>query len=256
MDDKKLAALLQSVREGRTSLDEAMSELRRLPFSDIGVAKVDHHRALRLGMPEVVFGERKTSEEIVAIVRALVAAEQNVLITRLAPEVADQLTLEFRGFRFNARARVGRLPVGETTYRDGGAVAIVTAGTSDLGVAEEARETLEALSIKATRHYDVGVAGIHRLLQNVTELEESLAVIVIAGMEGALPSVVGGLVSRPVIAVPTSVGYGTALGGLTPLFAMLTSCASGVCVVNIDNGFGAAMVAHRILGSGGRRGGS
>jgi NCAIR mutase (PurE)-related protein len=259
MDEKTLAALLEAVRTGATPVDEAMASLKRLPYSDLGIAKIDHHRALRQGMPEVVFGERKTPEEIVAIVGALVVANQNVLVTRLDETAAARVRESFPALNYNARARTGRLTVREEPKRDVGVVGIVTAGTADLGVAEEAAETLEALAIETVRHYDVGVAGIHRLLHKIDELQLASALIVVAGMEGALPSVVGGMVSCPVIAVPTSVGYGTALGGITALFAMLTSCASGLAVVNIDNGFGAAMVAHRVLsrrraGEGGQHG--
>jgi NCAIR mutase (PurE)-related protein len=247
MDEKALATMLESVRRGETSIEDAVSSLKRLPYTDLGVAKVDHHRALRLGMPEVIFGERKTPQEIVAIVGALVVANQNVLVTRLAEDAAASVRESFPGLAYNARARTGRLTVREEPRKGVGFVAVVSAGTSDLGVAEEAVETLDALGIEAARHYDVGVAGIHRLLHKLDDLTRAAAVIVVAGMEGALPSVVGGMVSCPVIAVPTSVGYGTALGGVTALFAMLTSCASGLAVVNIDNGFGAAMVAHRML---------
>ena len=247
MDEASLRSLLVAVQEGRASIESAVSDLKKLPFSDVGVAKVDHHRALRLGMPEVIFGERKTPKEIVTIVGALSSAKQNVLITRLASEAALEVREAFPGLVHNERARTGRLIVHDEPRRSVGTVAVVTAGTSDLGVAEEAAETLEALRIDAARFYDVGVAGLHRLLHQAEALQSAAAIIVIAGMEGALPSVVGGLVSAPVVAVPTSVGYGTALGGITPLFAMLTSCASGIAVVNIDNGFGAAMVVHRIL---------
>jgi NCAIR mutase (PurE)-related protein len=247
MDEPTLAALLEAVRLGATPIEDAIAALRRLPYTDLGVAKVDHHRALRQGMPEVVFGEGKTADEIVAIVGALVAASQNVLVTRVGADAAAAIRAAYPETSYNARARTARLTSRAEPRRDVGFVAIVTAGTSDLGVAEEAAETLDALGIGVAKHYDVGVAGIHRLLHRVDDITRASAVIVVAGMEGALPSVVGGIVSCPVIGVPTSVGYGTAFGGVTPLFAMLTSCASGLAVVNIDNGFGAAMVAHRML---------
>ena len=250
MDERSLAELLERVRSGETSIDDAKKRLSELPFRDLGVARLDHHRALRLGAPEVVFGERKTAGEIIVIAKAMVSSGENVLITRLDREKANEVTLELPTLVYNARARTARISVKPVAKRAGGIVAIVTAGTSDLDVAEEAAETLDALGIESARLYDVGVAGIHRLLHQVDDLMRARVVIAIAGMEGALPSVIGGIVHCPVVAVPTSVGYGTALGGFTPLFAMLTSCASGVAVVNIDSGFGAAMVAHRIFGRG------
>ncbi len=247
MDERALLELLSRVRAGDTSVDEAARSLSALPFRDVGVAKIDHHRSLRHGYPEVIFGEKKTAEEIVTIARGLASAGQNVLVTRIDPDKAKHLADALPSVVYNARAATAKLVVSEVPRREVGPVAIVTGGTSDLGVAEEARETLDALGIDATLHCDVGVAGIHRLLHKLDDLLKASVVIAIAGMEGALPSVVGGIVSCPVVAVPTSVGYGSALGGFTALFAMLTSCASGVAVVNIDSGFGAAMVAHRIL---------
>jgi NCAIR mutase (PurE)-related protein len=195
----------------------------------------------------VIFGEKKTASEITTIARAMTAAGQNVLVTRIDPAKAEHLVEALPSTTYNVRARTARIVVAPPPARDVGTVAIVTAGTSDLDVAEEAKETLDALGIPCAIHCDVGVAGIHRLLHRLDDLLEASVVIAIAGMEGALPSVVGGIVSCPVVAVPTSVGYGTALGGFTALFAMLTSCASGVAVVNVDSGFGGAMVAHRIL---------
>ncbi len=247
MDEGTLRDLLEAVRGGGASIEDAVAKLRTLPFSDLGVAKIDHHRALRLGMPEVILGDRKTASEIVTIIRALETSGENVLVTRLPEASASAVREAFPRFAYNVRGRTGRLVVKPVAMRAGATVAIVTAGTSDLDVAEEAAETLAALGIETSRHIDVGVAGLHRLLPAIAALDTATAIIAIAGMEGALPSVIGGLVAAPVIAVPTSVGYGTALGGLTPLLAMLTSCASGVSVVNIDNGFGAAMAAHRIV---------
>lgn len=247
VDERSLAELLSRVKSGETSIEEAQQKLAELPFRDLGVAKIDHHRSLRQGHPEVVFGERKTAGEIVSIAEALLAAGQNVLVTRIEEPKADELARAIPATIYNKRARTARVTQAPVPRREGGRVVIVTGGTSDLDVAEEAAETLDALGIEATKLYDVGVAGIHRLLHQVDDLLKARVVIAIAGMEGALPSVVGGIVRCPVVAVPTSVGYGTALGGFTPLLAMLTSCASGVAVVNIDNGFGAAMVAHRIL---------
>ncbi|XXT11417.1 nickel pincer cofactor biosynthesis protein LarB [Sorangium sp. So ce327] len=239
--------MLERVRAGELAVEEALDALRGLPFRDLGVATVDHHRALRQGVPEVIFGEGKTPEQIALIAGEISGAGQNVLVTRVDAAKGAAVSALLPAFRYVPLARTGSIEVAPPPKRTAGAVAVVTAGTSDLPVAEEAIETLRAVGLEAKRLYDVGVAGLHRFLHRVEELRKASAVIVVAGMEGALPSVVGGLVAAPVIAVPTSVGYGTALGGFTPLFAMLTSCASGVAVVNIDSGFGAAMVAHRML---------
>lgn len=242
--------MLDRVRAGELAVEEALESLRHLPFRDLGVASVDHHRALRQGTPEVIFGEGKTVEQIALIAREISGAGQNVLVTRVDAAKGEALSSALPGFRYSALARTGSLEVAPPPERTAGPVAIVTAGTSDVAVAEEAAETLRAVGLRVTRLYDVGVAGLHRFLHRVDELRAAAAVIVVAGMEGALPSVVGGLVAAPVIAVPTSVGYGAALGGFTALFSMLTSCASGVVVVNIDSGFGAAMAAHRMLPKG------
>lgn len=228
-------------------IDEVVEHLGRLPERDLGFAKVDGHRELRQGVPEVIFGQGKSADQVVSIARALTEIGQNVLVTRLEKPAAERLQAELPAVVYNEIGRIARLtnkPVAPRTTA--GSIAVVTAGTSDLPVAEEAAETLDALGLQVDRHYDVGVAGIHRVLHRYDAIREAGAVIVIAGMEGALPSVVGGLVRAPVIAVPTSTGYGTALSGFTALFAMLTSCASGVTVVNIDNGFGAALAVHRI----------
>lgn len=247
MDAARLRELLEAVRAGGVDVDSAVQSLSALPYRDLGFAAVDHHRALRNGIPEVIFGERKTAPQIVGIARAMVEAGENVLVTRLDEDKAAVLVRDVPGATYSAMARTARVVVRPLPLRDVGYVAVVTAGTSDMPVAEEAAETLSAVGLAVERLYDVGVAGIHRLLHRVDLLHKAAAVIVVAGMEGALPSVVGGMVGAPVIAVPTSVGYGTALSGFTALFAMLTSCASGVAVVNVDSGFGAAMVAHRIL---------
>jgi NCAIR mutase (PurE)-related protein len=198
-------------------------------------------------VPEVIFGERKTVEQIATIAAEMVRAGHNVLVTRVDADKARVLCERVPTFRHLAEARALKIDVSPVAPRRHGPVAVVTAGTSDVSVAEEAVVTLEAVGLEPARFYDVGVAGIHRLLHRLDDLRRAAAVIVVAGMEGALPSVVGGIVSAPIVAVPTSVGYGTALGGFTALFAMLTSCASGVAVVNIDSGFGAAMVVHRVL---------
>jgi len=247
MSPDRLRELLQRLQHSELSVDEALKQLSELPYRDIGVATIDHHRALRQGAPEVIFGEGKTSEQIVAIADELVRAGHNLAVTRIDAAKAELLGENHPSTRYNAAARMARLEQRPPQTRPCPPVAVVTAGTSDIGVAEETLETLASVGLKATHVYDVGVAGIHRLLGRSTELEHASAVIVIAGMEGALPSVVGGMVACPVIAVPTSVGYGTALGGFTALLSMLTSCASGITVVNIDNGFGAAMAVHRML---------
>jgi NCAIR mutase (PurE)-related protein len=235
------------VERGDTSIDDAVESLRELPFRDLGFAAVDHHRALRQGVPEVIFGQGKTVDQIAAIAEEMTKKNANTLITRLNDGSAAELCTRLPKLRYAPVARTAFLEVAPVVKRSGGHVAVVTAGTSDIPVAEEAAETLYAVGLDAVRIFDVGVAGIHRLLGRLDELKKAAAVIVCAGMEGALASVVGGVVAAPIIAVPTSIGYGTALSGFTALFAMLTSCASGVVVVNIDSGFGAAMAAHRIL---------
>lgn len=249
MDPRVVRELLERVRAGDATVDEALEALRELPYRDLGFATVDHHRALRQGVPEVIFGEGKSVEQIVAIASEIARAGQNALVTRLDPEKGEAVAARLAAFRYAPDARTGLLEVAPLPERKAGPVAIVTAGTSDHRVAEEAAETLRAIGLEARRMYDVGVAGIHRLLNRVDDLRRAAAVIVVAGMEGALPSVVGGIVSTPIVAVPTSVGYGASLGGFTALFAMLSSCAAGVVVVNVDNGFGAAMAVHRILSS-------
>ncbi len=239
--------MLDRLRAGELGVDEVLEHLGGLPERDLGFARVDGHRELRQGVPEVVFGHGKTAEQVIGIARALLAIDQNVLVTRLDQSVAAEVKAALPELAYNAAGRVGRITRREVPRRQAaGTVAVVTAGTSDLPVAEEAAETLDAIGLAAERYYDVGVAGIHRILHRHEDLRRAAAVIVIAGMEGALPSVVGGMVRCPVVAVPTSIGYGTALGGFTALFAMLTSCASGITVVNIDNGFGAALAVHRM----------
>lgn len=246
MDPRHLREMLSRLRDGEIDVDAAVEALKTMPYRDLGFAAIDHHRALRQGVPEVIFGEGKSPEQIIAIAREIAASEQNVLVTRIDAAKAAAITEALPGFRYAPIARTGSLVLHTPAPRKG-TVAVVTAGTSDLPVSEEAAETLIAVGLTPLRMYDVGVAGLHRLLHRVEALRAADVVIVVAGMEGALPSVVGGVVSAPLIAVPTSIGYGTALSGFTALFAMLTSCASGVVVVNIDSGFGAAMAAHRIL---------
>lgn len=247
VDPARLKELLARVQSGELELSDALVELRTLPFADLGYARVDHHRALRQGVPEVVFAEGKSAEQIVGIVEEIVRGGHDVLVTRLGVEVAGEVLAKLPSLTYVPLARVAKLKKGPPVVRHSGYVAVVSAGTSDIPVAEEAIETLEMSGVPIERIYDVGVAGLHRLTGELARLGGASAIIVVAGMEGALASVIGGLVANPVIAVPTSVGYGVSLGGLTALFGMLSSCASGVTVVNIDNGFGAAMAAIRLV---------
>ena len=247
MDEARLRDLLLRVQGGGTQVEDAVAELRKLPFADLGFAVVDHHRALRQGVPEVILGEGKTEEQIVGIARELARTGQNVLVTRISDAKAVALVREMPAMRHNPMARTCTMESAPITPIDGPKVALVSAGTSDIPVAEECAETMHVLGLSFERVFDVGVAGIHRLLHKQPVLQAAGVVIVIAGMEGALASVVGGLIDAPVIAVPTSIGYGASLNGLAALLGMLTSCASGITVVNIDNGFGAAFAAARIL---------
>jgi NCAIR mutase (PurE)-related protein len=245
MDIHQLQMLLEHVRDGETSIDEAMRSLRHMPFEDLGFAKVDHHRAVRHGMPEVILGHGKTPEQVAGIAAALLAKSSNLLVTRATPEMADRvlaLAPETEYFPASGVVRVWR----DRTIYGKGSIAAVCAGTSDLPVLEEAQLTAEVMGNQVDTICDVGVAGIHRLLHQRDRLMNAHVVIVCAGMEGALPSVVGGLVGCPVIAVPTSIGYGASFHGLAALLGMLNSCASNVTVVNIDNGFGAGYVASLI----------
>jgi pyridinium-3,5-biscarboxylic acid mononucleotide synthase len=246
MDAQALEKLLQGVKAGTVSLEMAQEALSRLPFSDLGYARVDHHRQLRQGLPEVVFGVNKTAEQLVGIIQCLLSAGQNVLVTRVEASKADAVRIELPQLVYHPAARTLSFRSTTPDCHLKRPVAIVTAGTSDEAVAEEAAETLLAGGATVDKVYDVGVAGLHRLLEAMPRIEKACAVICVAGMEGALPSVLGGLVKSPVVAVPTSVGYGAAFEGITALFGMLTSCASGVTVVNIDNGFGAAMAVLRL----------
>jgi pyridinium-3,5-biscarboxylic acid mononucleotide synthase len=247
VDENRLKELLTRVQAGGTPLDQALAELRQLPFADLGFAVVDHHRAIRQGVPEVILGDGKTVEQIVAIAKELARTKQNVLVTRIDAEKSAVLVRELPDMKHNAMARTCTLDQAPIAPLSASKVALVSAGTSDMPIAEECAETMRMLGVSFERVFDVGVAGIHRLLHKRPILEEAGVVIVIAGMEGALSSVVGGLVDVPVIAVPTSIGYGAAFHGLAALCGMLTSCASGITVVNIDNGFGAAFAAARIL---------
>ncbi len=245
MNEEQLLHLLNDVRAGSLDPATAVSKLRHLPFEDLGFAKVDHHRALRHGMPEVVFGLGKTTEHVLGIAGKLLARSPNVLITRASKEMAEAVLSkhpEGEYFPLSGALRFLREP----KIQGKGKIAVVCAGTSDIFVAEEAQVTAETMGNEVDAIHDIGVAGIHRLLSNSSRLMEARVAVVCAGMEGALPSVVGGLVSCPVIAVPTSVGYGASFHGLAALLGMLNSCASNVTVVNIDNGFGAGYVASLI----------
>ena len=222
-----------------------IDELRRLPFTDVGGARLDTHRRLRRGLPEVVFGEGKTPGQLVRIVHGLVRSGEMALVTRLEPRVFDAIRLRCPNLRYDPVARLAYRP-GRSRPSKRGLVVVVTGGTSDLPIAEEAARTLELLGSRVSRIYDAGVAGIHRLLSRWRLLHRARAIVVVAGMEGALASVVAGLVRCPVIAVPTSVGYGAGFQGLAPLLTMLNSCVPGIGVVNIDNGFGAGYLAHVI----------
>jgi NCAIR mutase (PurE)-related protein len=245
MNEQQLRELFEQVREGATDVDSALQRMRHMPFEDLGFAKVDHHRALRHGMPEVIFGKGKTADQIIAIAGALLERSQNVLITRAEPETAARVTERYECaeyFPLSGAIRFWR----DKSVRGKGKIAVVCAGTSDIPVAEEAQITAEVMGNQVDAIHDVGVAGIHRLMSHSARLMEARVIVVCAGMEGALPSVVGGMVSCPVIAVPTSIGYGASFNGLAALLGMLTSCASNVAVVNIDNGFGAGYVASLI----------
>jgi len=244
---ERLGALLAEVAAGRLAPDAALEQLRHFPVESLPYASIDHHRALRQGQPEVVFCAGKTVEQVVGICERLAAASESFLGTRVTDEQAVALRRKFPRLEWHPLARVAHLPPESRRPATGrGTVLVVSAGTSDLSVAEEAGVVAEAFGNRVERLTDVGVAGLHRLLAQEVRLREAAVVIVVAGMEGALPSVVGGLVGVPVIAVPTSVGYGASFGGLAALLGMLNSCAAGVTVVNIDNGFGAAVAATRI----------
>jgi len=251
MNQDVLRQLLESVRGGQVPIEQAIERLRRLPFEAIGFATVDHHRAIRCGFPEVILCEGKTAEQVRAIFHKLAEDGGNVLATRAEPGVFEAIKPDFAEAEYHLAARAITLRQAAPAA-GAGRVAVVAAGTSDLPVAEEARITAEIMDQRVTAHYDVGVAGLHRLLACCEELQAADAIVAVAGMEGALASGVGGLVAVPAVAVPTSVGYGASFGGLAALLAMLNSCASGVSVVNIDNGFAggyvAALIARRTGG--------
>ena len=245
MEQDRILALLNSVKDGEVTPDEALLKLRIQPFEDIGYAKIDHHRGVRHGIGEVIYGEGKTSEQITGILlRMIENGQKNIIITRLSPEKAGEVEKAHK-IEYDPVSRIGICKRGREEAPHG-LVAVTAAGTSDIPVAEEAAVTAETLGNKVERLYDVGVAGLHRLLNNLDKLMSARVVIAVAGMEGALATVVGGLVACPVIAVPTSVGYGANFNGISALLSMLNSCAGNVSVVNIDNGFGAGYIASLI----------
>jgi NCAIR mutase (PurE)-related protein len=246
MDSQRLQELLEQVRRQKLTVAQAVARLGHLPFEDLGFAKVDHHRALRRGFPEVILGQGKEARDIAAIVRVMRRRQSNILVTRLDKEKIAALKKLRTGLKFHAVARAATWAARPVKMTGRGAVLVVCAGTSDIPVAEEAAVTATIMGNQVERLFDVGVAGIHRLLDNRARLAAAAVVIVVAGMEGALPSVVAGLIDRPVIAVPTSVGYGASFNGIAALLGMLNSCAGGVTVVNIDNGFGAGFAASLI----------
>ncbi len=247
MRRERVRALLGQLADGTVDVDSALDRLALDPVQDLPFATIDHHRALRQGFPEVIFGQGKTTEHIVAIAERIASRGEGFLATRLSPDAAAVLGDRIATVELNELARTAYLAPDSPPPVGKGTVLLITAGTSDLPVAEEAAVTLCALGNRVRRLTDVGVAGLHRLLAGCDELASASVIIVVAGMDGALPSVVGGLVSAPVIAVPTSVGYGASFNGLAALLTMLNSCAAGVTVVNIDNGFGAAVAASRVL---------
>jgi len=243
MDNERLSQLLKSVAAGAVSIAAAADQIKQLPYEDIDFAHIDHHRSLRKGFPEVIFGQGKTAEQIIGIVERMISQEPIILVTRVEAHKAEKIAPLYKNATYDPDARMILVGQKKAPLASSGKILVISAGTSDIPVAKEAQLTAEAMGNRVETLYDVGVAGIHRLFAHRDRIQQAQVLIVVAGMEGALPSVVAGLVARPVIAVPTSIGYGASLGGLTALFAMLNSCSSNVAVVNIDNGFGAGYMA-------------
>jgi NCAIR mutase (PurE)-related protein len=241
MYETQIKRILESVKSGKLNIDTALNKLKHLPYEDLHFAKIDHHRYLRQGIPEVIFAKSKKIEDVLRAAHSIYLKSKKLLITRASKEIYDRLNIKKAKFY----PLSGTISINEEKKKTG-YVLILSAGTSDIPVAEEASVTASFLGSKVETVYDVGVAGIHRLMDTKESLIEARIIVVVAGMEGALPSVVGGLVDKPIIGVPTSIGYGTNLGGLTALFAMLNSCVPGIAVMNIDNGFGAGCLAHKI----------
>jgi len=246
LNQDSLKKLLKNISRGEISIENALQRLKHLPFEDIGLACIDHHRGLRRGMSEVIFGEGKEAENIIDIMDSLVKQGENILITRLSSEKAKNVQEKYPESLYYKRARVLTFISKPVKSSGRGTILVISAGTSDIPVAEEAAITARFMGNEVETIYDVGISGLHRVLAHRETLEKASVIIVVAGMEGALPSVVAGLVDSPVIAVPTSIGYGASFGGITALLGMLNSCASGVTVVNIDNGFGAGFTASMI----------
>jgi pyridinium-3,5-biscarboxylic acid mononucleotide synthase len=247
MNPDRLKALLTQVKNGKVSVDGALKKMKHLPFEDLDFAQIDHHRSLRKGFPEVIFGEGKTAGQIIEIMNRMIKNKENVLVTRLEPSKASAVCKKFPESAYHPLSRVLTVIPNPLKKQTGqGLVLVISAGTSDIPVAEEAFLTAQIMGNSTEYLYDVGISGLHRLMSNQEKILSASVLIVVAGMEGALPSVVGGLVDRPVIAVPTSIGYGASFNGLAALLGMLNSCASGVAVVNIDNGFGAGYLATLI----------
>jgi hypothetical protein len=245
MDRKQLKSILQALKSGKLSIEETLKKLSHLPYENMGFARIDHHRSLRQGIPEVIFAEGKKPKEVIAIARAIYRKNKRLLITKASETIYKNLKIKEAEFH----PASGLISAGGRKTKTGNVV-VISAGTSDIPVAEEAALTASFLGSKVKTIYDVGVAGIHRLMDEKQAIDAAKVIVVVAGMEGALPSVVGGLTDKPIVAVPTSVGYGTSLGGLTALFAMLNSCVPGIAVMNIDNGFGAGCLAHKINNGG------
>ena len=241
MFEGKIKEILDSVKEGKVTVEEAVRMFRHLPYEDISFAKIDHHRHLRQGVPEVVFASGKTKEQVVEIAKAMYKRGKKFLVSRASEDIYKALRIRKAVFH----AAAGMISVGGEGGEKGN-ILVMTAGTSDIPVAEEAAVTASFLGSRVNTVYDVGVAGLHRLMDNTASMKDARVIVVVAGMEGALPSVVGGMTDKPIVAVPTSTGYGTSFGGITALFAMLNSCVPGIAVMNIDNGLGAGCLAHKI----------
>ena len=248
MNNEQLEQILRRVARGDIPVDTAREQLTHLSFEDIDIAHVDHHRSLRKGFPEVIFGQGKSVDHIIRILAAMAPVAPTVLVTRISPEKADQVRQEFPNAEYDKDARILQLQSQPPQIINRGEIVVLSAGTSDIPVAKEAAITARAMGNRVTTIFDVGVAGIHRLFAHRETIEGAAVLVVVAGMEGALPSVVAGMVRAPIIAVPTSVGYGTSFGGLTALLAMLNACSSNIAVVNIDNGFGGGHMAATING--------
>ncbi len=246
MNKNSLTRLLSQVAKGSLTVDNAVQQLKNISFEDINFAHIDHHRSLRKGFPEVIFGQGKTSKQIIGIIEKMTIHEDIILVTRLEQEKAQKITSTFKDAQYFQEANFLWLKKKEPKITGSGKILILSAGTSDIPVAKEAFLTAKAMGNRVESIYDVGVAGIHRLFAHEKQISNSAVIVVVAGMEGALPSVVAGMVKAPVIAVPTSIGYGTSFGGVTALLGMLNSCSSNIAVVNIDNGFGAGFMASSI----------